>query len=125
MLGQHYSSRCHLSSPSFGTVCSHYLNDLLHCILQHSPLHHFPSPCTSLVTSHHSEYLQPVPCPYVPSTTILFNLVFILLHSFHSQTCYPAPSPSFSLPPRTPVFPHKVFVLMCLACSPLTHSEFK
>lgn len=73
MLGQQYSSQCHLSSPFFGIVCSHYLNNLLHCSLQLSaplpkPLH-FPSP----LPPPHNEYLHPMSCPHVPTTAILFS----------------------------------------------------
>lgn len=94
MLGQHYSSQCQLSSPSFGIVCSHLSGWLtsLHSLAQPSePLPkpmHLPSPPPPLTTVS--------PCTqalaHVPSTTILFSFplasqfpFLVLLSSSQSQ----------------------------------------
>lgn len=49
----------------------------------------------------------------------------IFLPTFHSQSCYPAPSSSFLLPLQSPMFLHQVFPLICFACPSFAHSEFE
>lgn len=91
MLGQHYSSQCHLSSSSFGIECSHYLNDFLHCSLQHSSAA-LPKPLHLLIPPPHNKCLHPMSYPHVPSSAILF--------SFHlaSQLQFPVLLSSFQSP---------------------------
>lgn len=100
MLGQHYSCQCHLNSPSFGIVCSYYLNGSLHCTLQCSPLPQFPSPCTSPGPHHPSP--QWVPAPKVlPSCHLHYNLV-------QFSSCFTTSIPSLAIQLPVPVF---LFVL--------------
>lgn len=81
---------------------------------------HLPSAPPPLITVSTCIWCLPPTSPPLKSYP-----ASIFLPSSHSQSCYPAPSPSFPLPPPSPVFLHQVFILICLACPPLAHSKFK